>query len=302
MNDRRRVAAGIAATHHGVVSTTQLDALGVGASTRSRRVSSGLLKRIGTRSYEFLGTPETWMTRVAAAEADLDGVGVVGGRTAGKLLGLDGFDTERAEMIVLRRHRHRRCSGLVHSTGRAFQPGDIVRIEGLRVTSAQRTILDSPIFGFSREETENAIDSAIRLRLVPEQRLRTRVIAEHGRGVNGGRCLVDALVDTGGESRLERRFLALIRQRGIDRPMTQKVFRSDGRTIARVDAFFPGGLVVEVSGHGTHATRLQRQIDAQRQTELTVRGLRVVTFTFEDVTYRPDWVAARVLEALRCAA
>ena len=36
------------------------------------------------------------------------------------------------------------------------------------------------------------------------------------------------------------------------------------RIIARVDAYFPGGLVVEVSGHGTHASRRQRQIDAQR--------------------------------------
>jgi len=289
-------------SQHGAVSTTQLDALGIGPSTRSRWISSGLLQRLGPRSYTFLGTPVTWMTEVAAAEADLDSAGVVGGRAASRLLGLDGFDAAPVEIIVQREHRRRRCSGIVRSTGRPFQPGDIVRIGGLRVTSAQRTILDSPIFGFTRTETENAIDSSIRLRLVPEQRLRTRVIAEHHRGVNGGRLLIDALVDTGGESRLERGFLAVLRQRGIARPMTQKVFRTDGRTIARVDALFPGELVVEVSGHGTHATRFQRQVDAQRQTELTIRGLRVMTFTYENVTYRPDWVADRILEALRRAA
>ena len=78
------------------------------------------------------------------------------------------------------------------------------------------------------------------------------------------------------------------------RPMLQKTYRDGTRIVARVDAYFPGGLVVEVSGHGTHASRRQLQIDAQRHTELTLRGLRVVTFTYEDVRDRPDWVIAPV--------
>jgi very-short-patch-repair endonuclease len=64
-----------------------------------------------------------------------------------------------------------------------------------------------------------------------------------------------------------------------------------------VDAEFNGGLVVELAGHGTHATRLQRQRDAQRQTELTLQGKRVITFTYDDVYGRPLWV----LESLRGA-
>ena len=147
-------------------------------------------------------------------------------------------------------------------------------MQGFRCLTAERLILESPQFGFTRAETENAIDSAIRLRLVAEQRLRTRVIREYRPNVNGSRLLFDALVDTGGESRLERWFLRLVREAGIDRPILQKTFRDGTRTIARVDAYFPGGLVVEVSGHGTHASRRQRQSDAQRRTELTLRGLR----------------------------
>jgi len=56
---------------------------------------------------------------------------------------------------------------------------------------------------------------------------------------------------------------------------------------------------VELAGHGTHSIRLQRQRDAQRHTELTLRGLRVLTFTYEDVRDRPAWVIARLREALR---
>ena len=44
----------------------------------------------------------------------------------------------------------------------------MIRIDGLWVLRAERLILESPRFGFTQAETENAIDSAIRLRLVSE--------------------------------------------------------------------------------------------------------------------------------------
>ena len=69
-----------------------------------------------------------------------------------------------------------------------------------------------------------------------------------------------------------------------------------------VDAFFPGNLVVELAGHGTHSSRLQRQRDEQRRTELTLRGLRVITFTYEDVRDRPDWVVLQLRTALSMTA
>ena len=129
-----------------------------------------------------------------------------------------------------------------------------------------------------------------------------RAISDHRASVNGSRLLLDALVDAGGESRLERWFRRLLREAGIDRPTLQKTYRNGTRVVARVDAYFDGCLVVEVSGHGTHASRRQRQIDAQRRTELTLRGLRVLTFTYEDVRDRPSWVIARLREALALAA
>jgi very-short-patch-repair endonuclease len=82
----------------------------------------------------------------------------------------------------------------------------------------------------------------------------------------------------------------------------QKTYLADGRTIARVDAEFPGGLIVEVAGHGTHATRRQRQRDTERHTELTLRGKRVLTFTYEDVRDRPGWVVDRLRRGLSRAA
>lgn len=134
-----------------------------------------------------------------------------------------------------------------------------------------------------------------------EARLRTKVIARHRRGINGGRALLDALVDTGGESRLERWTLRLLREAGLPRPVLQRTYRDGTRTIARVD-FQIGDLVVEVAGHGTHSSRRQLQADEQRRTELMRRGLRVVCFRYEDIRDRPAWVIAQLRALIRSAA
>jgi hypothetical protein len=302
MDDRFRLIAALAANQNSVVATSQLQAHGIGASTRSKWERKGLIDRIGPRSFAIAGSSSTFPRSMAAGLADLAGFGVAAGRAGARLYGLDDFASAEAEFLLPRSHRRYTTNGLVCSTSRPLTKSDIVVVQGFRCLTAERLIIESPLFGFTTAETENAIDSSIRLRLVAEQRLRTRVIREHSRGTNGGRQLLDALVDTGGESRLERWFLGLVRRAGISRPVLQKTYRNGGRIIARVDAYFPEGLVVEVAGHGTHASRRQLQADAQRRTELTLRGLRVITFMYNDVRDRPDWVIARLREALAMAA
>jgi hypothetical protein len=302
MDNRFRHIAALAASQHSVISTAQLLAHDIDTSTRSKWERRGLISRLGPRSFSMAGSVPTFGRAVAAGLVDLGGFGVVAGRAGARLHGLDGFSGDATEFLLPRSHRNYSTSGLVCSTSRSLSKADIVTVQGFRCLTAERLIIESPLFRFSRAETENAIDSSIRLRLVAEQRLRTRVIRDHLSGVNGSRALLDALIDSGGESRLERWFLSLVRQAGINRPILQKTYRDGTRIVARVDACFPGGLVVEVSGHGTHASRRQRQIDAQRHTELTLRGLRVLTFTYEDVRDRPAWVIARLREALALAA
>ncbi len=175
---------------------------------------------------------------------------------------------------------------------------DVTVERGLPVLRPERLILDAPLFGFTRDEVENAIDSAIRLRLISERRLRERVLRQRRQSISGGRVLVDALVDTGGESRLERMFLALVRRGGLGRPDAQRVYRAGSRTVARVDFVFPNGLIVEVNGFGWHSNRVQMQRDAARHTELVLLGHRVITFMYDDVRDRPAWVLMQVRRAL----
>lgn len=294
----------LSAAQHGAVSLSQLERAGVDKQLRSAWAAAGLITRLGPRSYAIVGSEASWHRSAWAAAADVAGAGFVAGRSGARLHGLDGFGLVSAktvdpvEVLVSRSHRGVRTPHVVGSTSILLGRADSIEIDGVRCLKAERLILDSPLFGFSREETENAIDSAIRLRLVNEQRLRTAVIIRHRRGINGGRGLLDALVDSGGESRLERWFLALVRDAGLGRPELQLIWRDGARTIARVDAYFDGGLVVEIAGHGTHSSRRQRQVDEQRRTELVLRGIRVITFTYDDVRDRPAWVIARLREAV----
>ncbi len=302
MDPRFAALATLAAGQHSAVALGQVQRLGISSSLCGKWVKAGLLERSGPHSLVIAGSEPTWKRSLAAASFDVGGVGLVAGRSGARLLSLDGFAGDDVELLVERRYRGRASSGVIRSTSSSLSRGDTVRVDGFRVLRAERLIIESPRFGFTQAETENAIDSAIRLRLVSEQHLRTKVVAHHTSGLNGSRQLLDALVDTGGESRLERWFLRLVRLAGLPRPMLQKTFRDGTRTIARVDAFFPGGLVVEVAGHGTHSSRRHRQNDAQRQTELTLRGLRWITFTYTDIRDRPAWVVARLIEAIQMAA
>lgn len=302
MDQRFRTIAAIAAQQHSVVSLRQLQGAGVTPSMRSRWVARHVLHKVGPRSFLVAGSPFTWRAQLLAASFDADGHGFAAGRAGAQMYGLDDFCGNAIELISDRTHRNRSPNAVVRSTSRPIERSDLRWVDGIRTLSPERLIVDAPLFGFTRAEVENAIDSAIRLRLVSEQRLRTRVLAEHRSGINGSRLLLDALVDTGGESRLERWFLRLCRESGLPRPATQRVYRTGGRVIARVDAEFPGGLIVEVSGHGTHATRQQLQSDEERRTLLTLRGKRVIVFTYDHVRHRPRWVAEQVAAALRLAA
>lgn len=298
MDERYAQATGIASTQFGAVSLKQLAEIKVDHNIRRWWIEQGLIERLGPRSFAIVGSDPSWRRSVWAAAADIAGAGHVAGRSGARLHELDGFDGDEVELLVTRAHRNVQTPHQVRSTSLPLGTQDSIAIEGIRCLTAERLILDAPLFGFDRAELENAIDSAIRLKKVSEQRLRSHVIGRHRRSINNGRALLDALVDAGGESRLERWFLALVRRAGLSRPQLQKVWRDSQRTVARVDALFDDGLVVEIAGHGTHSSRRDRQRDEQRRTELTLRGLRVITFTYDDIRDRPDWVIARLREAL----
>lgn len=297
MEHRFIALAAHAANHHGVFTAEVADQLAVSESLRHQWITSGRIERLGTHSFKFAGTPSTWKTRLMSSLGDLGSDAAAGGRSAATLSRLDGFSEGPVEIWLPRPARNRSSAAIVRTCSRPLRAGDVITIDGIRCLSPERLILDSLLFRFTANEIHNAIDSAIRMRLVSERRLRDRILDELPTNSRHRRRLVGALIDLGGESKLERRFLALLRHAGLPRPHLQRVYRAGSRTIARVDAEFQGGLVVELAGHGTHSTRAQRQRDAQRHTELTLLNKRVLTFTYDDVYGRPEWMLATLCAA-----
>lgn len=301
VSDRLTAVARLASQQHGAVSARDLDRLGVGVKLRSQWVQAGRLERAGPRAYFVAGSAPMWRRGLWAAAANAEGLGVLAGRSAARLHGLDGFGGDRTPELLLRReHRGVRLPYVMRFTSGDL--GLLQRIDGIACQSAEALILNAPRFGFTVAELENAIDSAIRLHKLPEERLRQRVLEPAGSGVDMS-ALREAMVDTGGESRLERRFLAIVRRGTLPRPEMRVICRAGGGFAARLDARFigpglAGDLVVELEGHATHSSRQQRRHDEARRTTLTLQGFRVIVFTYLHIRDESDWVLAQLQVAL----
>jgi len=152
-------------------------------------------------------------------------------------------------------------------------------------------------------ELERAVDSAFRLRRTAVNKLIDELELLSGRGRRGVVLMRELLLDSGGESVLERRFLRLVRASGMPRPVCQVVFRPGTGRVIRVDFCFRGSnLVVEVSGRLGHSTDRDRQRDARRRNHLQQMGQVVIEFTTADLIDSPDYVIRTLRTALRVAA
>lgn len=165
-------------------------------------------------------------------------------------------------------------------------------------TNAALTVIH--LAGFAgRTATANALDSAMRLRLLSTDTLLRRLTAARDHGVAGVELMDELLLDAGVESWLERRFLELVRSAGLPPPQLQRVYRRDGRHVARVDFdFAPWPVVVEVGGQKGYLTTRDRQRQDRRRNELHLLGKVLYAFSYEDVTEEPAYVVGTVRSAL----
>jgi len=178
---------------------------------------------------------------------------------------MDGFSDDRIELVVPRKRRSLDPSVVLHTT-KQWHTEDLLRRDGVRTTSVNRTIIDLAASGHIVSSIENAP------------------------GRPGIRLLRAILLDSGGESFLERRFLRLVRDARLPRPICQVVYSTTGRVI-RVDFEFRGTeVVVEVSGRFGHTSDRDRQKDARRRNALQQLGKEVLEFTTIDVLSSPDYV------------
>lgn len=283
--------ATLARDQEGLLTIRNLAAHGISRRRRQRLVADGRLRPVAPGVYAAAGVPETHRYRLRLGLLWLGEPSWIAFEAAAALHGLDRSQPDAVEFCVPRgRRRSSRFPYPVHTT-KFIRAIDLVVVNGMRVTSATRTVLDLALARANRWRVEAAIDSAVRLGLSSPETLARRLADVRGSGRWGCRLIDRLLVDSGGHTMLERRFLELVREAGLPRPRTQVVHRKDGRHVARVDFLFDhADVVVEVSGRLGHSSPSDRARDAQRRNELQDLGARVFEYTWEDVTNRSPMV------------
>jgi hypothetical protein len=288
----------LAARQHGVVHVSQLAELDVRRRWIDNLVRRGVLFRLGSGVYVIAGSESTQHQQLTAGLFALGESSWVSHEAAAALHGLDRHRSGAVEFTVLRSGRGHRVPFRVHTTG-SLGPLDRVVVDGFRCVSATRTIIDLAHTRIPAIRLEAMIDSAVRLGLTAPLVLDKRLRELRGPGRWGARLLDGLLVDSGGHSLLERRFLTLVREVGLPRPRTQVIHRRGGKTVARVDFLFdPFDVVVEVTGQKGHSSGRERTHDAQRRNELQDLGRKVYEYTWGDVTGRPAYVRTTLVVRL----
>ena len=192
---------------------------------------------------------------------------------------------------VLTAGPHRRAPNgvIVHRTS-DLPPTDTTTRHAIPITTPTRTLLDLAAHA-SRRDLERALAQAEVNRLVRPDELKARAA-----GRRGAKTLRDLLDEPPAftRSEAERRLLALIARAGLPRPRTN--VRVAGY---EVDALWPGQrLVAEVDGYAFHAHRAAFERDRLRDADLQTAGLRVLRFTWRQLTTTPEAVAIRLATAL----
>lgn len=190
-------------------------------------------------------------------------------------------------------HARRRPGILVHRTVRLHR-GEVVRTDGIPVTSPARTLYDLAASGGART-VERALARALGEELTTLDQLAT--LLERHAGRPGAARLRSLLGDAPPEfvrSEAEERFLVLVRNARLPPPEVNVRLGP-----YEVDFFWPSqGLVVEIDGFEFHSSRTAFECDRERDAELAARGLRVMRITWRQLSGERDAVLVRLARSL----
>jgi uncharacterized protein DUF559 len=271
-------------------------------------VETGAVRRVLRNVYLAADQPDTLETRAACAELVISSWAVICDRTAAWLWGVDTFEHRELEILppidsfALRGHT--RCRrGEINGGTRDLQPGDIVDVHGLRVTTPLRTALDLAC-NLPRRDALAALDGFMRQHDLTNKQLERELVRWfRRRGVVQARRLVrlaSRLAESPGESwtRME------IVNRGLPCPELQWWVTVDGRPTFRLDMAYPRHKVaVEYDGREHHEGPERRAHDEARREWLRAHGWTVIVVTMDDFSLEAvDRWTREIRTALRLAA
>jgi predicted transcriptional regulator of viral defense system len=178
-----------ASEQHGHFTRRQAQACGFGTDLLTYHARRGRFIRVHRGVYRLRDYPSSPREEVVAAWLALGKeVAVVSHESALDLLGLSDVIPTSIHLTVPRAKRNLPdLAGVtIHTTTRPLRAGDVTVREGVRLTSAARTILDAAQIGTAPEQVQLAVVQAIARGLVTRQQLDAGA-SERSRRV---RCLI----------------------------------------------------------------------------------------------------------------
>jgi hypothetical protein len=219
----------LVARQHGVISHGQLRALGYGAEAIRHRLREGRLHR-RARGVYAVGRPDlTWHGELMVAVLACGPGALISHVTAAALWDIRPWTPGRIE-LTLPGERSRRIGGLrVHCRTR-LQPQDAGSCRRVPVTSPARTIVDIAV-ALSPPQLERAVNLADSLDLIDPDALRGECKRFVGQpGVAWLRAVLDRRTFRASDSRLEQRFLGIVRKTSLPLPLPSGTSTAAGRT------------------------------------------------------------------------
>jgi very-short-patch-repair endonuclease len=290
-----------AEVQYGAVSRKQCRTMGMTIGAIDRCVVSGRFEVLFPGVYRMTGSPRTARQRAQAALLWLGDQAALSELTAATILRLDGCRAKGLDLMVPRGVR-KRTPDLVPRRTLWLPRQHVVTVDGLRCTSASRTLVDiAPLL--DEEALEVAFESARRMGLTSPRALElaaTPVIDGGGRGAQKLRKLLEHQQPGGRplQYKLEVKMARLLRPSGLPRPERQLPVGP-----YRIDFAF-GWLRhgVECEGFDYHGSRLAWKRDKRRTSFIEAQGWSLTFVSWDDVTLRPDETLHRVALALARAA
>lgn len=164
----------VASEQAGYFTTAQAQNAGFSSPLIRHHVRTGRFIHVARGVYRLRDYPSTPREEVLAAWLRLAPKAVVSHESALDILGLSDIIPDAIHLTVARTFR--KLTPLfgvsVHTTVRPVRPNDIVTRDGLRLTSAARTIADVAESGLGPDQVERAVRSALDRGLSTPRQLR----------------------------------------------------------------------------------------------------------------------------------
>jgi very-short-patch-repair endonuclease len=301
MNEEDRELASLAEQQFGVFARRQAAAAGLSEYAITRRAMRGRWEPMFPGVYRLPGSTRTGRQKAMAAVLWAGDASAISHITAARLLRLGSMTVDRVHLTVPYGAGIRTTELVVHHA-QLFPRADVVLVDGIRCTSATRTIIDCASL-LGDEALEAAFEEARRMGLTSAAVLARRAEELCGRGRPGSagiRRLLATQTPSARplESRLEVKLARLLRKSSLPTPERQYPV---GRF--RLDFAWPSLRIgCECDGFEHHGSRLAWKRDRGRLAAIEAAGWRIVHVTRADVTREADQTLDRLALALRVAA